>query len=147
MPIEFCKRSVNNQISRASQLETKIDVGKRALQIFIESARLLKNFTPREHARARNRTAVARHLQLATRPGMFRRKTAKSRLRDSIDAKDNPGVLNRVIRIEQSRTYRADFWPLHMLGHVAEPIGFDHLHVVVQKEQPGTLGLLRQGPV
>src|ERR1700726_1631873 len=29
-----------------------------------------------------------------------------------------------------------------MLGHVGEPIGFDRLNVSVQKEQPGTLGLL-----
>src|SRR5438445_12548795 len=29
-----------------------------------------------------------------------------------------------------------------MLGHEGEPIGFDNLYVVVQKEQPGTLGLL-----
>src|SRR5437667_2458037 len=28
-----------------------------------------------------------------------------------------------------------------MLGHVGEPIGFDRLNVIVQKEQPGTLGL------
>jgi len=49
---------------------------------------------------------------------MLRRKTAKSRLRNSIDAKNKPRVLNRIVRIQQSSTDCANFRPLNVLGQV-----------------------------
>ena len=100
MAVKFCKGSVNNQMTRPPHFEAKIDVGKRFRQAFIDSAYYLKNFAARQHARARHCAAVASHLQLAIYPRVFRRKTTESRLRDSIDTKNNPGVFNRVIRIQ-----------------------------------------------
>jgi hypothetical protein len=50
----------------------------------------LKNFPARQHACGRHCAAVACNLQLAIRSGVFRRKIAKSWLRDFIDAKKIP---------------------------------------------------------
>ena len=62
-------------------------------------------------------------------------------LRNSADTEDNSGVLNRIVRVKQTRADRADFRPLHVLGHRGEPVAIDHFDIVVQKEQPGALRL------
>ena len=48
-----CKQS-NNPLAA---FQAKIDIGQRASQTCIEPARLMKNFTPREHTRARDSAA------------------------------------------------------------------------------------------
>src|SRR5439155_8718297 len=98
--VKFCKRSVNNQITRPPHLEAKIDICKSLGEALIKPAELLKNFATRQHARAGHCAAVAGYLQLAICPRMFPRKITKSRLRNSSDTKNNPGVFNRVVRIQ-----------------------------------------------
>ena len=80
MATKLCEGRVNDQITGAPHFQAKIDIGERHLQAFVESARLLKNFTPGEHTRAGNSAAVSCHLQLAIRARMFGRKTAKARI-------------------------------------------------------------------
>ena len=100
MFIKLSQTEVNNQVARPPHFEAQIDVGKRVRQAFIESADFLKYFAARQHTRAGDRAAVPGHCELAARAGMFCRNTAKSRLRNSVDAKDNPGVLDRLVRIQ-----------------------------------------------
>src|SRR5256886_2802010 len=134
--VKFCKRSVNNQITCPPDFEAKIDIGKRFRQAFIQSAYCLKNFATRQHARAGHCAAVAGYLQLAICPRMFPRKITKSRLRDSIDTKNNPGVFNGVVRIQQSRANCANFRPLDMLGHYCQPVALDYFYVTVEEQNP-----------
>src|SRR5207245_8873255 len=58
MPKKFCKRSVNNQVTGASDFEAKIDIGERAGEAFVKSTNLLKNLATRKHARAPHRGAM-----------------------------------------------------------------------------------------
>lgn len=95
MPAKFCERSVNNQITRSPHFQAKIDIGQHASQTCIESARLLKNFTPREHTRARDSAAVSCHLQLAIRTRMFSGKSVKRGLRSVIDTHDCSRLFSR----------------------------------------------------
>ena len=75
---------------------------------------------------------------------MLRRETVKSGLRNSIHAKNKTGVLNRAVRIDQSRADCANLGPLHMLSHDCEPIGLDRFDASVQKQQPRAVGLLHR---
>src|SRR6266567_4989416 len=99
MPAKFCKRSVNYQITRLPPFQAKINIGQRASQTCIESARVLKNLTPREHTRGRDSAAVSRYLQLAIRAGMFCRKSMKRGLRSVIDTHDCSRLFNSAVRI------------------------------------------------
>ena len=72
---------------------------------------------------------------------MFGRKLPEGMLRDVTDTDDNSGMLNRIVRVKQTRADRADFRSLHMLGHRAEPIAIDHFNVVIQKKKPRALRL------
>ncbi|PYJ30397.1 MAG: hypothetical protein DME89_00400 [Verrucomicrobia bacterium] len=98
-PIKFGKRRVKNEVTSPPYLETEIDVRKRFGECRIESANFLKNLAAHQQACARNSAVVANHLQLTVYAGIFRWKAAKSRLRNSINAKDDPGVLDCAVGI------------------------------------------------
>ena len=102
IPTKFCQRRVNNQVTRASHFETKINICESAGELFVESADLLKNFAAHQQACAGDRAVVAGHLQLTVHARMLRRETAKSGLRNSVHAKTRPacsivplGLINR----------------------------------------------------
>ena len=77
--IELCKRTVNNQVTPPPYFQTNVDIGKRIRQAFIEAPNLLKNITPRQHARRRDCAAVTRELSLKLR-------------RMTVDNKKAPGL-------------------------------------------------------
>ena len=137
--IQLGEGRVNNQITGPPHFQTKVDIVEGDRQTFlVESADLLENVAPGEQASARDRTVVARHLQLAADArALPRENRRKACSRDSADAEDHAGMLNRVVRVKQPRADRADFRPLHMFGHHGEPFAVDRFDVVVQKEQPG----------
>src|ERR1700746_2931251 len=136
MPTKFCKWSVNNQVNVAPHFKAKIDIGERPFQAFIESARFLKNVTPREHTRARNGAAVSSHLQLAIHTRMFCRTTVKSRLRTLMHTHTHPRLFDRSVRIQQSRAYGSNFCPLYMLRHDRQPVRFDRFDSLTQEKNP-----------
>src|SRR5437867_327888 len=115
MPVKFCKRSINNQITLASHLKAKINIGERAWQPFIESTNLVEDFAPHEHARARHSAAITGHLQKPIRPMMFRCATLKSRLRSSVDTHRDSCVLNSAASVQQMRAYGPHFRSLDVL--------------------------------
>src|SRR5207245_9766213 len=128
------------QMTGADQVQTEIDVVKSDREaLFIEAANFVEDITPREQTGARHRAVVARHLKLPAHARIFRRKTAKRMLRNPANAKHDACMLNGVVRINQARTNRTDFRPLHMLDHGGEPIAIDNLDVIVQEEEPRTV--------
>ena len=54
---------------------------------------------------------------------------------DTIDADDDAGMLNASIPIQQLRTDGPHVGALRMLEHRRQPVGLNHLDVVVQEEQ------------
>jgi len=83
----------------------------------IESADLLKNFAPHQQACAGHRAIVAGHPQLTVYARMVRWETAKSRLRNSVDAQNKAGVFDGAAGIDQSRADCASLGPLYVLSH------------------------------
>ena len=107
MVIKFRKRSVNNQITRPTQFEAKIDIGKRIRQAFIEPAGILKNFAAS--------TCTCRRLRCSCgspAPGDLLRdvlpENPKSRLGNSVYAENDSGMFDCVIRIQYPCTDRAN---------------------------------------
>src|SRR6266516_5566511 len=125
VPIKLRKRSVDDQITCPPHFETKIDVCKSLGEGLVKSADLLKNFSPHQHARAGDGAIIAGHPQLTVHARMLRWETAKRGLRNSIDAKNEPGVLDCSVRVDQSRTDCANFRPLDLLGHNRQPIALN----------------------
>jgi hypothetical protein len=50
-------------------------------------------------------------------------------------AKNDSGVLNETVRIEELRSDRADAIAGHLRDHLAQPISVRHLDVVVQQTE------------
>ena len=75
---------------------------------------------------------------------MFRRETAKRRLRSSIQAHHNSRVLDSAAPVQQTRAYRPHVRSLDVLGHNREPVRIDHLDTVVEEKEPWTSGLLHR---
>jgi hypothetical protein len=48
-------------------------------------------------------------------------------------------VLNRTLRVQQTRAYRPDFRSLNMLGHNREPLQIDHFDRVVEEKKPWSI--------
>ena len=137
IPIKLRERRVNNQVTGAPHFETKINLCEFARERLVESADLLENFATHQNACAGDCAVIASHPQLAVHAGVLRRETVKSGLRNSIHAKNKTSVLNRAIRIDQSRADCANLGPLHMLSHDCEPIRIDGFHVASRKRSQG----------
>src|SRR5215475_9041438 len=72
---------------------------------------------------------------------MLCRKTAKRRLRNSVDAQNKAGVLNGATRVDQARADCASLGPLYMLSHDREPVQTDRFHLVVEEKKPRAVGV------
>ncbi len=60
----------------------------------------------------------------------------------SADSQNHPCMLNRVVVIIELRSYRSDLQPNRMLHHLRQPMIRDHLHIIVDKSDQFTSGML-----
>src|SRR5437588_2133980 len=141
MPVKFCKRTVNNQVTLASHLKAKINIGERAWQPFIESTNLVEDFAAREHARARHSAAITGDLQLAIWSGMFRRETAKGLLNSSVDTHHNSRMLDTAAPVQQTCADCPSFRSLDVLRHDRKPVCVDRFNTAVEEKKPWSINL------
>jgi len=103
---------------------------------------LLKYFAAQQQARAGDCAVVTGHLQLTVHARMFCRKTAKSGLRNSVDAQNKAGVLNSAARVDQAGADCASLRALYVFSHDREPVRTDRFHLVVEEKKPRAVGVL-----
>jgi hypothetical protein len=72
---------------------------------------------------------------------MLRWETAKSGLRNSVDAQNKACVFDGAAMIDQSRADCASVGALYMLSHDCEPVRADRFYIVVEKKNPRTVGV------
>ena len=143
MVIQLGEGNVNDSITRAPHFQTQIHIAECDRQLFlIKSPHLIEYFAPGQQTRTGDRAVVARRLQLAANARRVSRQTAKRMLGDPADAHDDAGVLDGVVRIQESRADRANLRTLHMLSHHCKPFPINYFGIVIEEEQPRTFGLL-----
>src|SRR4029077_2291350 len=83
----------------------------------------------------------AGHLQLTVHTRMLRRETAKSGLRNSVDAQNKASVFDGATGIDQSRADCTSLGALYVLSHDREPVRADRFYLIVKEKKPRTIGV------
>ena len=142
--VELSVWRVDNAITVLPETEAKIDIIESDLEMrFVEAPGLEIGASPNEHTR-RGHGGKFLGKNGARKIAMIGPRQTLVRVRRHSPApKDDPGMLNMVVRIKQTRADCADARLQRLAYHLVQPIRIDDRQVVIQQGDEFRLDLAR----
>src|SRR5438067_458668 len=129
-------RRPDDAITGLSQAQAKIDVVEGHAKIdFVESFQLFEHRFAHGHARSGHRGTVLLEHRAVKISGMPPRNVRKRVTRHAAEPEHDAAMLQRPVRVPETRPDRADFRSRRVADHLRQPAGIVDLSVVVQKNQ------------